>query len=141
MDNLPRKKAQTTGRKTESGFSLIEVVIAMGLVSIGLAAITSAVIATSRTSRTTVLSDQAVFWGQNIMEGAGGIPMEAPLLEAGETKVLFTGDRRAELTVFNPVDQDGDGRDDYRTVVTRVWVTEGQSERLCLENYYLKPAP
>ncbi|MFP4444927.1 MAG: prepilin-type N-terminal cleavage/methylation domain-containing protein [Desulfosudaceae bacterium] len=141
MAKIPRIRAQTTGKKTASGFSLIEVVIAMGLVSIGLAAITSAVISTSRVSRTTVLSDQAVFWGQDIMEGVGGIPMEAPLLAPGETKVLSKENRRAELTAFNPVDQDGDGRDDYRTIVTRVWVTEGQSERLCLENYYLKPAP
>ncbi|MFW6237094.1 MAG: type IV pilus modification PilV family protein [Desulfosudaceae bacterium] len=141
MAKIPRIRVQTTGKKTASGFSLIEVVIAMGLVSIGLAAITSAVISTSRVSRTTVLSDQAVFWGQDIMEGVGGIPMEAPLLAPGETKVLSKENRRAELTAFNPVDQDGDGRDDYRTIVTRVWVTEGQSERLCLENYYLKPAP
>ncbi|MFP4040102.1 MAG: type IV pilus modification PilV family protein [Desulfosudaceae bacterium] len=125
----------------ERGFSLIEVVIAMGILSIGLAAITSAIISTSGTSRTTARADQGVMWGQEIMEGIGGIPIDAPMLEPGDTKVLLRDGRKAELEVFNPVDSDGDGRDDYKTVVTRVMVREGDQYRLCLENYYLKPAP
>lgn len=125
---------------TETGFSLIEVMMAISIFAIGFMAITSSVIAGSKSGRATVLADQALLWGQQITENLAAIPLDAPDLEGGDSRIIERECRKAEIFVFDAVDQDGNGRDDYKTVGLKVWVKQGNAFALRMENYYRRSA-
>jgi prepilin-type N-terminal cleavage/methylation domain-containing protein len=121
--------------ETESGFSMIEVLIALGIFSIGFMAITASVIASSGVNRTTAMADQAVFWGQEMTENLAGIPLDAPDLDDGSVQTILRGDQMAEITVFDAADRDSNGRDDFKTIGLKVWVKKGDAFSLRMENY------
>ncbi len=124
----------------DRGFSLIEMLIALAVFSIGFLAVTAGVIAASKTNRTTAAADQAVMWGQDLTEIMAGIPLDASCLdvvEPGEDALtIIQGDRKAEITVFDAGDMDNDGRADFKTIGLKVWVKKGGQFSLRLENYY-----
>ncbi|SRR6056297_1755568 len=129
-------------RKTASpGFSLIEVLVSLAVFSIGVAAITTAIIAASGTSRTTARADQSILRGQEVLEQLAAMPMDAPVLQTGGTPVIDADDRKIELEVFDPVDADGDGHDDYKTIYMRVLEKKGDDYQLRMENFFRKSLP
>lgn len=115
---------------------MIEVLIALAIFSIGFMAITASVIAASGVNRTTAVADQAVFWGQDMTESLAGIPLDAPGLDSGGVQTILRGEQKAEITVFDAVDRDNNGRDDFKTIGLRVWVKRGDVYILRMENYY-----
>ena len=122
--------------KAQAGFSLIEVLIAMGIFAIGFMAITSNVVAGAGSGRMTARADQAIFWGQQITESLAGIPLDAPELETDDAQTIVRDNQKAEITVFDAVDRDGNGRADYKTIGLRVWIKKGDDYVLGMEHYY-----
>lgn len=120
----------------QAGFSLIEVLIALGLFAIGFMAITANVIAGAGSGRVTARVDQAVFWGQQITESLSGMPLDAPELETDGERTIALGNQKAEITVFDAVDRDGNGRADFKTIGLRVWIKKGDDYALGMEHYY-----
>ncbi len=123
-------------KEAQAGFSMIEVLIALSIFAIGFMAITSSVIAGSNAGRTTAMADQAVFWGQQITENLAGIPLDAPDLDGGGPLTIVRENQKAEITVFDAVDTDGNGKDDYKSIGLKVWVKKGDAYALRMENYY-----
>lgn len=125
--------------ETESGFSMIEVLITLSIFSIGFMGITASVIAASGVNRTTAIADQAVFLGQDMTESLAGIALDAPGLDDENVRTFLRGDQKVEITVFDAADRDGNGRDDFKTIGLKVWVRQGDDFILRLENYYRRP--
>lgn len=122
--------------EAESGFSLIEVLMALSIFSIGFMAIAASVIAASRTNRVTAISDQALMWAQDLTEILSGIPIDASDLEAEKVRTIIRGDQKAEITVFGASDRNNDGRSDFKTIGLKVWTKQGNEFYLRIENYY-----
>ena len=112
---------------TASGFSLIEVLIALGILSVGFMSVTAGIIAASNVNRTTAITDQAIFRGQDITESLAAIPLDAPVLEGRSVHTLFRKNQKVEITVFDVVDQDNDDRDDFKTIRLKVWEKKGSA--------------
>jgi len=128
----------TNQKKTaaQAGFSLIEVLIALGIFAVGFMAITSNVIAGAGSGRVTARADQAILWGEQITESLAGIPLDAPNLDAAGMQTIVRGDQKAEITVFDAVDRDGNGRADYKTIGLKVWIKKGDEYVLGMSHYY-----
>lgn len=101
--------------------SLIGSLIAMAVFSIGFMSLTSVIWSSTGNVRTTWSCDQAVMAGQDVMEILSVIDIRdvdtAP-------DPLEMGSQRVEWKVLNPVDVDEDGRDDFKTIMLRVYHSE-----------------
>lgn len=100
------------------GVSLISSLMAMAVFSIGFMSLTSVLWSSAGNLRTTWSCDQAVMAGQDVME----ILSVIDIADVDTAPVpLGLGCSRVKWEVLNPADVDNDGRDDFKTIMLRVY--------------------
>lgn len=119
----------------DNGFSLIEVLIAISLFSIGFMALTATIWSASSTTRTTSYADMTMMEGQDMVEVLSVIPIDHDTLDQGSHVMEKNGGLlRVEWEVLDPVDFDNIGTDDFKTIAISVFNQE--QDRLMMKSYY-----
>jgi prepilin-type N-terminal cleavage/methylation domain-containing protein len=116
------------------GFTIIEVLVAISLFSIAFMALTTAILAAGRTTRATDFADQSVMAGQESVEMLSAIPIDNVDLDGGTVNEIERNQAtlKLEWEALDPVDSDGDGTDDYKTIALRAF-SQG---KLTMQTYY-----
>jgi prepilin-type N-terminal cleavage/methylation domain-containing protein len=116
------------------GFTIIEVLVAISLFSIAFMALTTAILAAGRTTRATDFADQSVMAGQESVEMLSVIPIDNVDLDGGTVNEIERNQAtlKLEWEALDPVDSDGDGTDDYKTIALRAF-SQG---KLTMQTYY-----
>lgn len=124
-----------SGSLNNKGFSLIEVLVAISIFSIGFMALTATIWSASRTTRTTSYADMTMMEGQDMVEVLSVIPIDHDTLTEGSHVVEKNGGLlRVEWEILNPVNFDGVGGDDFKTIAISVFNQD--QDRLMMKSYY-----
>ena len=103
------------------GLSLIEVIIAISIFSIGFMALTATLWSATGNIRTAASCDQAVMAGQDVIEALSVKEMAAVVNSSLSQDRFGSGNRKVQWRVVAAADADGDGKDDFKTIVLEVY--------------------
>ena len=121
-----------------SGFGLIEALVAISIFSIGFMALTAVILSSSNLTRRTVLSDWSVMAGQEMVEMMTIMDIEHGLLADGNHQPVFVNENAEfaqismEWDILDSTDPDGDGTDDFKTIAISV----ESDDELRLQSFY-----
>lgn len=126
------RKPRASGKvlNDDRGFSLIEVLIAISIFSIGFMALMATVWSATSSTRTTVFSDHSVMEGQNSLELLSAIPIDDNRLDSGKHEISSSnGMLEVEWEVT-------DVSNDFKTIAVKVY----RDGELKMRNYYRRPS-
>ena len=134
------RKRQKTSQllSNPDGFTMVEVMLAISLFSIGFLALTAVTVSSSNTSRSTVFSDRSVLAGQEMMEMLSIVDMNHVALNDGNHQPVMNNSNAEyahlgfQWDIIDSVDPDSDGTDDFKTIALGV-VHNGE---LKLQSFY-----
>ncbi len=122
------------------GFSLIEALIAIAILSIGLMALTATIWSSSQSARKTKYSDSAILGGQEWVEMLSVLPIDHDSLDPGQHlnySPISDDSAKVEWEVINATDVDSDGTPDFKTIAISVYSRDKFSEgELKMRSYY-----
>ena len=104
------------------GFSMIEIMVAISMFSIGFMALTAVTTSSSNISRNTAFSDWSVMAGQEAVEMLSIMDMNHNALGNGNHQPANNNANAeyaqldVEWDIIDSVDLDGDGTDDFKTI-------------------------
>jgi prepilin-type N-terminal cleavage/methylation domain-containing protein len=115
--------------EAKNGFTIIEVMISMAILSIGLLAVSSMIVSSSQTSRNSALTDIAVFDAQEeISKIAAAV---------GKDELADSGSENKGICIVNwDCETKNSGSETYKVV--KINVTENSSGKSLVETVYIK---
>lgn len=124
----------------QKGLGLIETLIAVSVFCLGFLALSAVIWSSVGNVRNAWFCDEAVMAGQDAMERLSVIGLEAVQDAAAPEE---SGNQKIVWDVFDPVDVDGDGNPDFKTIVLRVYHSDDErlsDDELRMQACYRRPA-